>query len=241
MMIIMHTTATKEEIANVVSRVEELKLSAHRIDGSERKVLGVVGDGRPVEPSNFIRLPGVSSVIPISKPYKLASREFYPKDSLVPIGKHLVGNGSRIIIGGPCAVESREQLFETAKAVKAAGAHALRGGAFKPRTSPYSFQGLGEAGLEILAEARQATGMPVVSEVMREEQIPVMTQYVDVLQVGARNMQNYALLHAVGEAQRPVLLKRGMMSTIEELLMADIMPRLSSTGHCVSPMTCNRA
>jgi 3-deoxy-7-phosphoheptulonate synthase len=156
----------------------------------------------------------------VLRPFKLASRDFHPMDSVFPINGVSIGGKGIIVMAGPCAVESREQLMETAEMVKGAGAQVLRGGAFKPRTSPYSFQGLGEAGLRILAEAKRSTGMPIVTEVMAPEQVPLVATYADILQVGARNMQNYALLHAVGEAQRPVLLKRGMMSTIEELLMS---------------------
>ena len=220
MMIIMRTSATKAEVNHVIDRVKSFELDAHLSDGAERTVIGVVGDGRPLDKNLFIRLPGVGDIIPISKPYKLASREFYPTDSLVPIGKHLVGNGSRIIIGGPCAVESREQLMEAAQAVKAAGAHALRGGAFKPRTSPYSFQGMGEEGLKLLAEARELTGLPIVTEVTSPELVPLVAEYADVLQIGARNMQNYSLLKAAGLSKRTVLLKRGMSATINDFLMA---------------------
>jgi len=220
MMIIMKTTATKEELNHVLQRVEDLDLHPHRIKGSERNVIGVVGDGRPVEPTAFIRLPGVASVIPISKPYKLASREFYPENTLIPIGDHVVGNGTPTIIGGPCAVESREQILEVAQSIKAAGAHALRGGAFKPRTSPYSFQGMGEEGLKLLAEARDLTGLPIVTEVTSPELVPLVADYAEVLQIGARNMQNYALLKAAGLSKRTVLLKRGMSATINDLLMA---------------------
>ena len=220
MMIIMKTTATREEVNHVLQRVEDLDLHPHRIKGSERNVIGVVGDGRPVEPTAFVRLPGVASVIPISKPYKLASREFYPENTLIPIGDHVVGNGTPTIIGGPCAVESREQILEVAKAVKDAGAHALRGGAFKPRTSPYSFQGMGEEGLKLLAEARDLTGLPIVTEVTSPDLVPLVADYAEVLQIGARNMQNYALLKAAGLSKRTVLLKRGMSATINDLLMA---------------------
>jgi 3-deoxy-7-phosphoheptulonate synthase len=220
MMIIMKATATEEETAHVLQRVKDLNLHPHQIHGEERNVIGVVGDGRPIEPTAFIRLAGVASVIPISKPYKLASREFYPQNTLVPIGDHLVGDGTPTIIGGPCAVESREQLLETAQAVKEAGAHALRGGAFKPRTSPYSFQGLGEEGLKLLAEARDLTGLPIVTEVTAPELVPLVADYAEVLQIGARNMQNYALLKAAGQTDRTVLLKRGMSATINDLLMA---------------------
>ena len=220
MMIIMKATATKEELNHVLQRVEDLDLHPHQISGSERNVIGVVGDGRPVEATSFIRLPGVASVIPISKPYKLASREFYPENTLIPIGDHIVGDGTPTIIGGPCAVESREQILEVAKAVKEAGAHALRGGAFKPRTSPYSFQGMGEEGLKLLAEARDLTGLPIVTEVTSPDLVPLVADYAEVLQIGARNMQNYALLKACGLSKRTVLLKRGMSATINDLLMA---------------------
>jgi 3-deoxy-7-phosphoheptulonate synthase len=183
-------------------------------------VIGVVGDGRTIYPDQFLHLPGVDRVIPISRPYKIASREFIPQDSMFTLDGVKIGAQGILLIAGPCSVESRSQLLETAQAVREAGAHALRGGAFKPRTSPYSFQGLGEAGLELLAEAREITGMPIVTEIMAPEHIPLLTRYADVLQVGARNMQNYALLNAVGESQHPVLLKRSMMASVEELLMA---------------------
>ena len=220
MMIIMRAGATQEEIASVVDRIEHVGLRAHLSRGAERTVIGAIGDGRPVIRDQFLQLPGVDRVVPISRPYKLASREFRPENSYFPLDGVSVGGGQVVLIAGPCSVENRTQLLEIAHAVREAGAHALRGGAFKPRTSPYSFQGLGEAGLELLAEARQATGMPVITEVMAPEQIPLIARYADVLQVGARNMQNYALLHAVGESYLPVLLKRGLMATVEELLMA---------------------
>ena len=220
MMIIMRAEASQDQIAAVVERVEEYGLRAHLSRGEERTVIGAVGDGRPVLRDQFIQLPGVDRVVPISPPYKLASREFRPENSIFPLDGIHVGGDEIVMIAGPCSVESRSQLLETALAVREAGAHALRGGAFKPRTSPYSFQGLGEQGLELLAEARELTGMPIVTEVMAPEQIPLITRYADVLQIGARNMQNYALLHAVGESQHTVLLKRGISATIDELLMA---------------------
>jgi 3-deoxy-7-phosphoheptulonate synthase len=163
---------------------------------------------------------GVDSTVPILRPFKLASRDFRPQDTLVELDGFTAGDESVVIIAGPCAVESRSQLLETAHAVKEAGAHVLRGGAFKPRTSPYSFQGLGYEGLKLLAEAREETGLLVITEVMSPEQVSLVSTYADILQIGARNMQNYALLHAIGEAQKPALLKRGMMSTMEELLMS---------------------
>jgi 3-deoxy-7-phosphoheptulonate synthase len=222
MMIIMRADATPKEIDTVVERVQSHGLRAHISTGEERTIIGAIGEGKTVYNymEQFRLMDGVDRVVPISRPYKLASREFRPEDSLFPIDGVQMGTKDIVIIAGPCSVENRSQLLETAHAVREAGAHALRGGVFKPRTSPYSFQGLGEAGLELLVEAREQTGLPLVTEVMREEQIPLLTRYVDVLQVGARNMQNYALLHAVGESQHPVLLKRGMMATIEELLMS---------------------
>jgi 3-deoxy-7-phosphoheptulonate synthase len=220
MMIIMRADATNTDIKVVVERVESFGLRAHISTGDERTVIGAIGDGRPVHKDQFFHLPGVDRVLPISRPYKLASREFRPENSVFPLDGFELGGKGVVIIAGPCSVESRDQLLETAQAVHEAGANALRGGVYKPRTSPYSFQGLGEEGMEYLAEARELTGMPVISEVMSKDQISLMTRYIDVLQIGARNMQNYSLLHAVGESQQPVLLKRGMMASIEELLMA---------------------
>jgi 3-deoxy-7-phosphoheptulonate synthase len=165
-------------------------------------------------------MPGVASIVPISRPYKLASREFIAQDSVFPIDGVSIGGKELVIIAGPCSVEDRVQLMETAHAVREAGARALRGGAYKPRTSPYAFQGLGEQGLELLAEAREVTGLPIVTEVMSPEMVPLVARYADVLQLGARNMQNFSLLHAAGESQHPVLLKRGISATIEEFLMA---------------------
>jgi 3-deoxy-7-phosphoheptulonate synthase len=220
MLIVMRTDATEAQISIVVQRVEVNGLRAHLSRGSERTVIGAIGDGRPVPQDQFLYLPGVDRVVPISRPYKLASREFSPENSIFPLNGIRVGDNPIVIIAGPCSVENRSQLLETAIAVREAGAHLLRGGAYKPRTSPYSFQGLGEPGLELLAEAREVTGMPIVTEVMAPEQVPLVTKYADVLQIGARNMQNYPLLHAAGESLHPVLLKRGMMATVEELLMA---------------------
>ena len=220
MIIVMQQAATARQIAGVVARVEALGYRAHLSQGEERSIIGVIGDDRPIDRSAFELLDGVEKTVPILRPFKLASRDMHPQATTVALDGITVGGPRIIIMAGPCAVESREQILETAIAVKAAGAQVLRGGAYKPRTSPYSFQGLGEAGLELLAEARQTTGLPVVTEVMSPEQVPLVARYADVLQVGARNMQNYALLQAVGQANHPVLLKRGLMSTIEELLMS---------------------
>lgn len=220
MMIIMRADATQEEISAVVERVEANGLRAHLSRGEERTIIGAIGDGRPINRDQFLILPGVDRIVPISRPYKIASREFSPHNTVFPLDGVEIGGEGVVIIAGPCSVESREQTLEIAQAVKEAGAHALRGGAYKPRTSPYSFQGLGEKGLEILAEAREVTGLPIVTEVMSPELVPLVARYADVLQIGARNMQNYALLHAAGESMRPVVVKRGMSATVEELLMA---------------------
>ncbi len=220
MIIIMKHRATAGQISNVAARVERMGCQTHLSQGEERTIIGVIGNGRPIDRDGIERMSGVERIVSVLRPFKLASREFHPQDTVVSINGISVGGNQIIMMAGPCAVESREQLLATAEAVKAAGAHVLRGGAFKPRTSPYSFQGLGEEGLRLLAEARKVTHLPVITEVMSPEQVPLVTTYADILQVGARNMQNYALLHAVGEAQRPVMLKRGMMSTIEELLMS---------------------
>ncbi len=220
MMIIMRADATQEEISLVVERVEANGLRAHLSRGEERTIIGAIGDGRPVNRDQFLVLPGVDRIVPISRPYKIASREFSPHNTVFPLDGVEIGGDGIVIIAGPCAVESRQQTIEIAQAVKEAGAHALRGGAYKPRTSPYTFQGLGEEGLQILAEAREVTGLPVMTEVMAPELVPLVAQYADVLQIGARNMQNYALLHAAGESMRPVMVKRGMSATVEELLMA---------------------
>jgi 3-deoxy-7-phosphoheptulonate synthase len=220
MIIVMKQNATRAQVANVAARVEQLGCGVHISAGEERTIIGVIGNGRPIDREPIQRMDGVERTVPILRPFKLASRDFCPQDTVVKVNGVSIGGRQLVVMAGPCAVESREQLLETAQAVKETGAHVLRGGAFKPRTSPYSFQGLGEEGLRLLAEARDETGLPIVTEVIDPQMLPMVTTYADILQVGARNMHNYALLHAVGEAQRPVLLKRGMMSTIEELLMA---------------------
>jgi 3-deoxy-7-phosphoheptulonate synthase len=221
MMIIMRTDATSNQIEDVVVKVEQHGLKAHLSQGEERTIIGVVGDGRPFSlQDQFAYMSGVDRILPISRPYKLASREFIADKSSFPLDGIQIGGEGIVIIAGPCSVESRSQLLETAYAVREAGAHALRGGAYKPRTSPYAFQGLGEEGLVMLAEAREAVGLPIVTEAMTIDQVPLVAKYADVLQIGARNMQNFPLLLAAGESQHPVLLKRGMSATIEELLMA---------------------
>jgi len=220
MIIVMKHNASAEEITGVVQHIESLGFRAHLSAGEERTIIGVIGDERPVEPEHFELFAGVERAVRILHPFKLASRDFHPEDSVVRINGLSVGGNQVIVMAGPCSVESREQLMETAAAVKAAGAHILRGGAWKPRTSPYAFQGLGLKGLELLREARDEFHLPIVTEVISPQDVTLVAQYADILQIGSRNMQNFALLSAVGQVQKPVLLKRGLMSTIEELLMA---------------------
>lgn len=221
MMIIMRVGATQTQIKNVMDRIESNGFKAHLSSGDIRTVIGVVGDNPIYKKEQFIRIEGVDRIVPISRPFKLASREFIPEDTRIEVNGITIGGGDSLtIVAGPCSVEGRSEILEAAHAVKEAGAHALRGGAFKPRTSPYSFQGMGEEGLKYLAEARDQTGLPIVTEVMAPEQVSLVAEYADVLQIGARNMQNFNLLHAVGESQHPVLLKRGNSSRIDELLMA---------------------
>jgi 3-deoxy-7-phosphoheptulonate synthase len=220
MMIIMHPGAPKEQIDAVIAEIEKQKLTSHPIFGVEQTIIGAVGESHTVPKEIFEALPGVLEVQRISKPYKLSSRQFHEQDSVFPLDGFTIGGAEIPIIAGPCAVESRKQILEIAQIVKDAGANALRGGVFKPRTSPYAFQGLGEEGLEYMVEAREKTGLPLVVEVMAVSQIKMMEKYVDVFQLGARNMQNFNLLRAVGETRVPVLFKRGMSATIEEMLMA---------------------
>ena len=220
MIVILKREATRAQIDNVIARIEQMGCAVEVSQGEERTVVGVIGDGQRLDREQIERMAGVERTAPIMRPFKRASRDFHPQDSIVKLNGVSIGGQKLVVMAGPCAVESREQLLETALAVKEAGAQVLRGGAYKPRTSPYSFQGLAEQGLRILAEVREQTGLLVVTEVIDPGLVPLVSAYADILQIGARNMQNYALLHAVGEAQRPVLLKRVMMSTIEELLMA---------------------
>ncbi len=220
MIIVMKAGASMKETSAVLKAIEDNGLKPHMSKGEETTVIGVIGDERKVDAAHFSTLPGVERVIPILKPFKLASRDFQSKDTVVKVNGVSIGAGHFTVMAGPCAVESLEQTVETAKRVKKAGAVILRGGAFKPRSSPYSFQGLGKKGLEILAAARKETGLAVVTEVMSVEDVPLVGEYADILQVGARNMQNFNLLDACGRQPKPVLLKRGMMSTIEELLLS---------------------
>ena len=220
MIVILKQEATRAQTNNVIARIEGMGCGVVVSQGEERTIVGVLGNGRRLDAEQIERMEGVERTVPVVRPFKRASRDFHPQDTIVKLNGVSIGGQQLVVMAGPCAVESRDQLLETAHAVKEAGAQVLRGGAYKPRTSPYSFQGMGEQGLRFLAEAREETGLLVVTEVIDPHLVPLVSAYADILQIGARNMQNYALLHAVGEAQRPVLLKRGMMSTIEEMLMA---------------------
>ncbi len=220
MIIVLRPRATDEEIAQVCRRIEALGLTPHLSRGVERTIIGAIGDERILLDKAIEALPMVEKVLPILKPYKLASRDFHPENTVVSVDGVLVGDRRLAVIAGPCSVESREMLLSVAKEVQVAGAHLLRGGAFKPRTSPYAFQGLGEEALRYLAEAKRETGMPVVTELMDPRETQLVLQYADVIQVGARNMQNFRLLKELGMQKTPVLLKRGMSSTIRELLMS---------------------
>lgn len=221
MIVVMQQGASTKQIAAVVAKIKEFGYEAHLSEGQERTIIGVVGEDRKLsEGDSLLTMEGVEKTMRVTSPYKLASRDFHPQNTTIPLNGVKIGNGRIGIIAGPCSVESREQIIETAHAVKEAGAIALRGGAYKPRSSPYSFQGLAEKGLEYLAEARELTGLPIVTEVMEPGLVPLVAKYADVLQIGARNMQNYALLNAVGDTQTTVLLKRGLSATMEELLMS---------------------
>lgn len=220
MVIVMSQHATEEEIVQVVEFVESLGARTHISRGEEKIVIGVIGDKRNVQKEQIRVLPGVEEVVSILKPYKLVSREFKEEDTIVRIGDVEIGSGEPVVIAGPCSVEGERQIVETAIAVKQRGALLLRGGAFKPRTSPYSFQGLGEEGLRYLKKAREETGLLVVTEVMDAMDVELVAEYADVLQIGARNMQNFKLLKAVGKIDKPVLLKRGMSATLTEFLLS---------------------
>lgn len=221
MIIVMKKKANEQELENVIKWIESVGYKAHVSKGVERTIIGAVGDERGKVFLKAVETwPGVDKVMPILQPYKLASRETRDGNTVITVGDVQIGGPKCVVMAGPCAVESSEQLMETALVVKKAGASMLRGGAFKPRTSPYSFQGLGEEGLKILAQAREKTGLPVVTEVMNASDIELIESYADVLQIGARNVQNFSLLKEVGQAKKPVLLKRGMMTTLEELLMS---------------------
>ena len=220
MLIVMKAGASRADVAAVEDKIRALGFTPNEIPGSTRLAIGITGNQGPLDPGMFTVMSGVADAVPVSKPWKLVSREVKPDDSFIDIGGARIGGGRFGVIAGPCAVESREQVDEAATAVKAAGAHFLRGGAFKPRTSPYAFQGMKEDGLKILADARERTGLPIVTEVMDTRDVELVARYADVLQVGARNMQNFSLLEAVGAQPKAVMLKRGLSATIQEFLMA---------------------
>ncbi len=220
MIIILKSGATDEQVDHVVEKVESLGLNAHLSRGTHRTIIGVIGDESQFQPEQFQVLPGVSEVIRVLPAYKLASLDAHPEPSVVPVRKVKVGGGHLAMIAGPCAIENAERLDTIAKAVKAAGANILRGGAFKPRTSPYAYQGMGEEGLKILREVGDKYDMPVVTEVMDPRRVELVDKYTDMIQIGARNMQNFTLLTEVGQTKKPVLLKRGMSATVVDLLMS---------------------
>ncbi|MBP7792647.1 MAG: 3-deoxy-7-phosphoheptulonate synthase [Candidatus Goldbacteria bacterium] len=220
MIIVMKPKSTNKQIEHIVGKIKEYKLTPHISKGKERTIIGVIGDERVLQNVPIEGLPGVEKVMQVLKPYKLASREFKKTDTIVDVSGVKVGGKKIVVIAGPCSVESERQLFTTAKAVKNAGADMLRGGAFKPRTSPYAFQGMGEDGLKILAAAREKFGLPIVTEVLDTRHVELVNKYADCYQIGARNMQNFELLKEVGKTNKPVLLKRGLMSTINEWLMS---------------------
>ncbi len=220
MIVVMKGGSSQDEISGVKKRIEDAGLKANISEGIEHIVIGVLGQAFPELRDTLELLPGVEQVIPVTKPYKLASREFHPQDTIVELNGVTIGGNEIVVMAGPCAIESEEQLFATAQAVKAAGATVLRGGAFKPRTSPYQFRGLGESGLKILAQAGKETQMPIITEVMAPDHVDLVAKYADILQIGARNMQNFVLLDEVGKTKKPVLLKRGLSSNIQEWLLA---------------------
>lgn len=220
MIVVMKVGASDKEITGVVKRIHDAGLKEHLSQGLERTIIGVLGQTFPELRDMLEMLPGVDEVIPVSKPYKLCSREFHPLDTTIRVGGVTIGGNEIVVMAGPCAVENEQQLFETATAVKAAGATILRGGAFKPSTSPYQFRGLGKQGLELLSQVKKSTGLPVITEVMSIDEVDLVATYADILQIGARNMQNFNLLEAVGKTGKPIMLKRGLSATIQEWLLA---------------------
>lgn len=220
MIIVMRAGADAEQIENVIEKVHSFGLRTHPIYGVQKTVIGVIGDDKTRIVEKMQGMPGVEDIIPILQPYKFAGREAHPDNTVIQLGGVEIGSDAVVMMAGPCAVESREQLREIARTVKAGGASILRGGAYKPRTSPYSFQGLGEEALKYLAEAREETGLPVITEVTDPRNVELVSRYADILQVGARNMQNFVLLTEAGRSSKPVMLKRGPSSTIKDLLLA---------------------
>jgi 3-deoxy-7-phosphoheptulonate synthase len=220
MLVVMDTTATQEQIDKVVRVIEAKGMTARPIPGGDRVSIGILNNKGPVDKALIMGLPGVKEAIRVTRPYKLVSREIKPEDTLIEVGNVTIGNGHLTLIAGPCAVESETQAMTIAEKVKQTGGHIFRGGAFKPRTSPYSFQGLGETGLKILAKIREQFEMPIVTEVMDTETFDMVEAYSDILQIGTRNMQNYSLLKRAGQSHRPVMLKRGMSAILDEWFMA---------------------
>ncbi len=220
MLIVMGAHATSQDVERVCQKIEELGFKAHPMPGASRTAIGLTGNPGPVEPGFFENMPGVVELIQVTHPYKLVSRELKQDNTEITVGDVVIGGQDVVVMAGPCAVESEEQTLRIAEKVRANGAHMFRGGAFKPRTSPYSFQGLGLDGLKILAKAREYTGMPIVTEAIDAETIEMVEEYADVIQIGARNMQNFSLLRAAGLARKPVLLKRGMSATLDDFLLA---------------------
>ena len=220
MIIVMKLSATNADTKRVIKRIHTLGLQEHLSQGETQTIIGVVGDTQRIDKTGFEVLSGVERTVRVTQPFKLASREFSPAPTVIDVKGVKIGGTQTVVMAGPCSVESRSQILETAHAVKEAGALILRGGAFKPRSSPYSFQGLGEEGLAFLAEASAQTGLPNITEVMAPDEVSLVCEYADILQIGARNMQNYRLLQAVGKANKPVLLKRGLSGTLQELLMS---------------------
>lgn len=220
MLVVMEKGATAEQIEKVVQIVESKGMTARPIPGGDRVSIGILNNKGPVDQALFIGMPGVKEAIPVTRPYKLVSREVKPDDTLIRVGGVTIGNGHLTLMAGPCAIESEDQAMTIAERVKQAGAQIFRGGAFKPRTSPYTFQGLGEEGLKILAKVRETFEMPVITEVMDTDTFDLVEHYADILQIGTRNMQNYSLLKRAGQSGRPVLLKRGMSATLDEWFMA---------------------
>jgi 3-deoxy-7-phosphoheptulonate synthase len=220
MIIVMKPGATEKQIERVVKKIEKAGMRAHASKGTERTIIGAIGDERLLQQQQLRSTEAVEKVMTVLKPYRLASREFHPENTIIDVDGVKIGGGKLVVMAGPCSVENSKQIITTAKIVKKTGAEILRGGAFKPRTSPYDFQGLGEEGLKLLAEARKLTGLKIVTEVMETEDVALVARYADILQIGARNMQNFNLLKAVGKIDKPILLKRGMSATLKEFLMS---------------------
>ncbi len=220
MLLVLSKTASKEDLQGILDHLKKEGMAGHVSEGVDRTVVGVVGQTYPELREALERFPGVDEVIPISKPYKLSSREFQPANTRITVGNVTIGGDALAVMAGPCAIESEEQLMSTARSVKESGANILRGGAFKPSTSPYSFRGLGEEGLKLLAQAGKETGLPTITEVMSPNDVELVARYADILQVGTRNMQNFMLLDEVGKIRKPVMLKRGMSATIQEWLLS---------------------